>query len=125
MYRVSVCIATANKQGPCATINVKTDSAGNQILKKLCKLIERVIVQVIVHQLRPPEVFSGGLTRYELLCNGYCVYSGINQEYHAIMLKPNTEYTMVVVVITSEGRFRSRPAKTRTLKDECTQIVQT
>jgi len=26
---------------------------------------------------------------------------------------------MEVIVITNEGRFRSRPAKTRTLKDEC------
>ncbi|CAF4481937.1 unnamed protein product, partial [Rotaria magnacalcarata] len=28
------------------------------------------------------------------------------------------EYSMEVMVITNEGRFRSRPAKVRTLKDE-------
>jgi len=66
-----------------------------------------------------PEVICGRLTRYELLCNGRCIYSGIDQEYHATMLKSDTEYTMEVIVITNEGRFRSRPAKTRTLKGEC------
>jgi hypothetical protein len=35
------------------------------------------------------------------------------------MLKPDREYTVIVIVITNEGRFRSRPAKARTLKDEC------
>ena len=35
------------------------------------------------------------------------------------MLRPDTEYTMEVHLITNEGRFRSRPAKVRTLKDEC------
>ena len=64
-------------------------------------------------------MISGRLTRYELMCNGRCIYSGTEQEYHATMLKSDTEYTMEVIVITHEGRFRSRPAKARTLKDEC------
>ncbi|CAF0818705.1 unnamed protein product [Adineta ricciae] len=116
MYRVSVCIATANRHGPCTTVNVKTDSAGDCIpAPPIFSQIGRRELHIKWH---PPEVISGRLTRYELLCNGHCVYSGISQEYHAIMLKPNTEYTIMVVVITSEGRFRSRPAKTRTLKDE-------
>jgi hypothetical protein len=66
-----------------------------------------------------PEVIAGRLSRYELICNGRCIYSGTDQEYHATMLKSNTEYIIVVIVITNEGRFHSRPAKTRTLKDEC------
>lgn len=33
------------------------------------------------------------------------------------MLKPDREYTVIVIAITNEGRFRSRPAKARTLKD--------
>ena len=66
-----------------------------------------------------PEVISGRLSRYELLCNNRCIYSGTDQEYHATMLKPDREYTIIVVVITNEGRFCSRPAKVRTLKDEC------
>jgi hypothetical protein len=69
-------------------------------------------------------VISGRLTRYELLCNGRCIYSGTDQEYHATMLKSDTEYTMEVIVITHEGRFRSRPAKTRTLKDECLYLIK-
>lgn len=63
-----------------------------------------------------PEVICGRLTRYELLSNGRCIYSGTDQEYHATMLKSDTEYTMEVIVITNEGRFRSKAAKTRTLK---------
>ncbi|CAF1144159.1 unnamed protein product [Adineta ricciae] len=34
------------------------------------------------------------------------------------MLKSDTEYTMEVAAVTNEGRFRSKPAKIRTLKDE-------
>ena len=68
---------------------------------------------------QPPDVIIGRLTRYELLCNRRAIYSGTDQEYHATMLKSDTEYTMEVIVITNEGRFRSRPAKARTLKDEC------
>jgi len=71
-----------------------------------------------------PEVMSGRFTRYELLCNGRCIYSGVDQEYHATMLKSDTEYTMVVIVFTNEGRFRSRPAKARTLKDECLYLIE-
>lgn len=66
-----------------------------------------------------PEVISGRLSRYELLCNGRCIYSGTDQEYRAAMLKPDREYTVIVIAVTNEGRFRSRPAKARTLKDEC------
>ncbi len=72
---------------------------------------------------QPPEVICGRLSRYELLCDGRCIYSGTDQEYHATMLKSNREYTIMVVAITSEGRFRSRPAKARTLKDECLYIL--
>ena len=68
---------------------------------------------------QPPEVISGRLSRYELLCNGRCIYSGTDQEYRASMLKADREYTVIVIAVTNEGRFRSRPAKARTLKDEC------
>lgn len=64
-------------------------------------------------------MIAGRLTRYELFCNGKCIYAGTDQEYRVTMLKADTEYSMEVIVITNEGRFRSRPAKTRTLKDEC------
>lgn len=67
----------------------------------------------------PPEVIYGRFSRYELICNGRSIYSGTDQEYHATKLKSDTEYTMEVCLITNEGRFRSRPVKTRTLKDEC------
>jgi hypothetical protein len=72
---------------------------------------------------QPPEVICGRLSRYELLCNGRCIYSGTDQEYHATMLKSDREYTIIVIAITNEGRFRSRPAKARTLKDECLYFI--
>ena len=68
---------------------------------------------------QPPEVISGRFTHYKLLCNKQCIYAGTDQEYHLIRLKPDTEYTMEVIVITNEGKFRSRPVKVRTSKDEC------
>lgn len=68
---------------------------------------------------QPPESICGRFSRYELQCNERNLYSGIEQEYHATMLKPDTEYKMEIHVITNEGRFRSRPVKVRTLKDEC------
>jgi hypothetical protein len=67
----------------------------------------------------PPALIAGRLTRYELFCNRRCVYAGTEQEWHMVLLKPDTEYTIEVMAITNEGRFRSRPAKARTLKDEC------
>ena len=73
----------------------------------------------ILVKWQSPETISGRLTRYELLCNGESIYSGTDQEYRVTMLKSDTEYCMEVIVFTSEGRFRSRPAKARTLKDEC------
>jgi hypothetical protein len=73
---------------------------------------------------QPPEVISGRLTRYELVCNGQCIYAGTEQEHHATMLKTDTEYVMEVIVMTNEGRFHSRPAKTRTLKDECLYSIK-
>ncbi len=41
------------------------------------------------------------------------------------MLKSDTEYTMEAIVITNEGRFRSQPAKTRTMKNECLLTKET
>ncbi len=31
---------------------------------------------------------------------------------------------MEVIAITNEGRFRSKPIKTRTLKDECLYLIK-
>jgi hypothetical protein len=104
-------------KGPCASIIVKTDSAGDSLPPPpTFSVIGRRELHV---KWQPPEFISGRLSRYELICNGRCIYSGTDQEHHATMLKSDKEYTISVIVITNEGRFRSRPAKTRTLKDEC------
>jgi hypothetical protein len=39
------------------------------------------------------------------------------------MLKSDREYSIIVIAVTNEGRFRSRPAKARTLKDECLYLI--
>ncbi|CAF1343175.1 unnamed protein product [Adineta steineri] len=116
MYSISVCVVTMKGKGPCSSINVKTDSAGDCLpAPPTFPVIGRRELHI---KWQAPEVISGRFSRYELICNGRCIYSGTEQEYHATMLKSNTEYTIAVVLITNDGRFRSRTVKTRTLKDE-------
>lgn len=78
----------------------------------------------ILVKWQPPETISGRLNRYQLICNGKTIYSGTDQECRATELKPDKEYSMHVIVFTSEGQFRSRTMKTRTLKDECSYNVE-
>ena len=73
----------------------------------------------ILVKWQPPETIHGRLNRYQLVCNGKTIYSGTDQECRATELKPDKEYSMHVIVFTSEGQFRSRTTKARTLKDEC------
>ncbi|CAF3403831.1 unnamed protein product, partial [Rotaria sp. Silwood2] len=115
-YQIDVCVISNKGKGPRVTINVVTASAGDSYpAPPTFSIVGRREIHI---KWQPPEVMSGRFSRYELLCNKRCIYSGTDQEYHATMLKPDTEYTMEVIVITNEGRFRSRPAKVRTLKDE-------
>ncbi|CAF1591800.1 unnamed protein product [Rotaria sp. Silwood1] len=115
-YQIDVCVISNKGKGPRATINLITASAGDSYpAPPTFSIIGRREIHI---KWQPPEVLSGRFSRYELLCNKRCIYSGTDQEYHAAMLKPDTEYIMEVIVITNEGRFRSRPAKVRTLKDE-------
>lgn len=116
-YQIDVCSVTNKGYGPRASIRVKTASAGDSVpAPPTFTVIGRRELYI---KWQPPEVIAGRLTRYDLFCNDRCIYSGTDQEYRASMLKSDTEYTIEVVAITNEGRFRSRPAKTRTLKDDC------
>ena len=54
--------------------------------------------------------------------NGKCIYSGINQEFKFIMLKPDTEYKFEIISITSDVKCKSKVSKIRTLKDECNKL---
>ncbi|CAF2125401.1 unnamed protein product [Rotaria magnacalcarata] len=115
-YQVDVCAVSNKGKGPRVTIHLLTASAGDvNPAPPTFSIVGRRELHI---KWQPPDVISGRFTRYELFCNGRCIYSGVEQEYHAIVLKPDTEYSMEVMVITNEGRFRSRPAKVRTLKDE-------
>lgn len=116
-YQIDVCTVLIKGHGPRSSMRTKTSTAGDSTpLPPIFTVVGRRELHI---KWQAPEVIAGRLTRYDLLCNERCIYSGTDQEYHASMLKPDTEYTIEVVAITNEGRFRSRPAKTRTLKDEC------
>ncbi|CAF4112578.1 unnamed protein product [Adineta steineri] len=117
-YKIDVCVVTSKGNGPRASINVVTASTGDSTpAPPTFSVIGRREIHI---KWQPPEVIAGRFTRYELYCNrqDIPIYSGQAQEFHATMLKSDTAYTMEVVAITNEGRFRSKPAKTRTLKDE-------
>ncbi|CAF1028224.1 unnamed protein product [Adineta steineri] len=117
-YKIDVCVVTSKGNGPRASINVVTASTGDSNpAPPTFSVIGRREIHI---KWQPPEVIAGRFTRYELYCNrqDIPIYSGQAQEFHATMLKSDTAYTMEVVAITNEGRFRSKPAKTRTLKDE-------
>ncbi|CAF1204358.1 unnamed protein product [Rotaria sordida] len=121
-YKIDVCAVTMKGKGLCISINVKTDGVGDCLPEPpTFSVIGRRDLHI---KWQTPEFISGRLFRYELICNGRCIYSGIELEYHATKLKSNTEYIIELVVITNEGRFRSRPAKIRTLKDEFQSTVR-
>ncbi|UJR32015.1 hypothetical protein I4U23_019485 [Adineta vaga] len=115
-YQIDICAVSNKGKGPRAAINVTTASAGDcNPAPPTFSVIGRREIHI---KWQPPDVIAGRLTRYELFCNRRSIYSGTAQEYHATMLKSDTEYSMEVTAITNEGRFRSKPAKARTLKDE-------
>ncbi|CAF0722557.1 unnamed protein product [Brachionus calyciflorus] len=115
-YDIYICASTCKGKGDKAYLRASTCGLGDVIPEKpTFGMIGR---REILVRWQPPPVVSGKLTRYELLINSKCVYSGIMQEYQVIMLKPDTEYKFEVIAITTEGKFKSRVAKVRTLKDE-------
>ncbi|CAF3561895.1 unnamed protein product [Rotaria sp. Silwood1] len=121
-YKIDVCAVTMKGNGQRTSIYVKTESNGDSIpAPPTFPIIGRRELHI---KWQAPEIICGRLFRYELICNGRCIYSGIDQEYHATKLKSDTEYIVEVNVITNEGRFRSRSAKTRTLKDEFQRTVR-
>ncbi|CAF0747156.1 unnamed protein product [Didymodactylos carnosus] len=113
-YQISV--ATNKGKGPKITVSVTTSSAGDTSPDR--PIFPVVGRREITVKWQPPEVLAGRFTRYELISNGKSVYSGTELEYHLTMLRPDTEYTMEVVVYTNEGKFRSKPSKARTQKDD-------
>ncbi|CAF3077821.1 unnamed protein product [Rotaria sp. Silwood2] len=121
-YKIDVCAVTMKGKGSCTSIYVKTDCTGDSVpAPPTFPVIGRRELHI---KWQTPEIIYGRLFRYEIICNGRCIYSGMDQEYHATKLKPDTEYSIEVHVITNEGRFRSRPARTRTLKDEFQTTVR-
>ncbi|CAF4743241.1 unnamed protein product [Rotaria socialis] len=121
-YQITVCPVSVKGKGETTSINVKTESAGDCLpAPPTFSVIGRRELHI---KWQPPEVISGRFSRYELLCNGRCIYSGTDQEYHASKLKCDTEYIIEVCVITNDGRFRSRPVKARTLRDEFQNTIR-
>lgn len=44
----------------------------------------------------PPEVPLGRITRYDIIVNGKCMYSGTDLNYTVHRLTPDTEYSFIV-----------------------------
>ena len=135
-YQIDVCVVTMKGKGSCASVDVKTHPTGNnfKLSEKSVEIKFYLLMSGDIFPAPPtfsvigrrelhvkwqaPKVMSGRLSRYELMCNGQRIYSGVGLECHATRLQSDTEYTIVVIVVTNEGRFCSPPAKARTLKTE-------
>ena len=57
------------------------------------------LLHAVTVRWQPPQVITGKLTRYELMMNGRCVYSGLADNYQVNLLKPDTEYSFVVGIL--------------------------
>lgn len=115
-YEISVCASTSKGKGARASVRASTTDLGDVLPEK--PYFGLIGKREILIRWQAPQVITGKLNRYELLMNGKTIYSGISCEYQVTMLKPDTEYRFEIIAITSEGKCRSKPARTRTLRDE-------
>ncbi len=91
---VQVCASTSKGKGPKANISTISSNMGETMPEKpTFGLIGRKELTV---KWQPPQVITGKLTRYELMMNGKCVYSGLADNCQVNLLKPDTEYSFVV-----------------------------
>ncbi|TGZ73671.1 hypothetical protein CRM22_001397 [Opisthorchis felineus] len=103
--------------GPAATLSLQTLETGPHWPEKpVVTVLGRSEVTL---NWEPPKYTRGRIMRYEVYMNQgkSPVYSGTEQHCRLIGLRPDTEYTFVVAVITNEGKFESKPVKRKTAKD--------
>ncbi|XP_050389238.1 uncharacterized protein LOC126808515 isoform X1 [Patella vulgata] len=115
-FTVQVCAATARGKGEKASVVGTTAELGAHAPSKPnVTVLGRNEVHV---SWASPEVPFGRITRYDVIMNGKIIHTGTELSCSVHRLTPDTEYCFVVVAITSEGKFESKPTKKRTAKDE-------
>ncbi|XP_033764202.1 uncharacterized protein LOC117345255 isoform X3 [Pecten maximus] len=115
-YDIEVCAATARGKGDKACLVGTTSELGAHAPSKPhVQVIGRNEIHITWD---PPEVPLGRITRYDLIMNSQCIYSGTDLSFTARRLTPDTEYAITVTALTNEGKFVSKVTKKRTSKDE-------
>ncbi|XP_060068103.1 uncharacterized protein LOC132548269 [Ylistrum balloti] len=115
-YDIEVCAATAKGKGEKACLVGTTSELGAHAPSKPhVQVIGRNEIHITWD---PPEVPLGRITRYDLIMNSQCIYSGTDLSFTARRLTPDTEYAITVTALTNEGKFVSKVTKKRTSKDE-------
>ncbi|XP_048773172.1 uncharacterized protein LOC125678626 isoform X3 [Ostrea edulis] len=115
-YQVEVCAATSRGKGEKSYVVGTTSEIGAHAPSKPhVQVLGRNELHIT---WEPPEVPLGRITRYDVLMNGKIIYSGTDLSYTVRRLTPDTEYSFVIVALTSEGKFDSKATKRRTAKDE-------
>ncbi|KAK3601002.1 hypothetical protein CHS0354_008111 [Potamilus streckersoni] len=115
-YEVQVCAATAVGKGEKAgTVGTTSEIGAHAPSKPNIHVLGRNEIHL---SWDPPEVPLGRFNRFDILMNGKIIYSGTDLNFTVRRLTPDTEYTFVVIALTTEGKFESKPAKKRTSKDE-------
>lgn len=95
---VSVCASTSKGKGPKVTLSASSCDMGDTTPEKpTFGLVGRKELSV---RWQPPQVITGKLNRYELMMNGKCVYTGLNDNCQVNLLKPDTEYKFEVAYFT-------------------------
>ncbi|KAL4219247.1 hypothetical protein ACF0H5_021829 [Mactra antiquata] len=118
-YDVEVCAATAKGRGERnGTTGTTSEIGAHAPSKPHINVIGRNELYI---SWAAPEVPLGRLNRYDVIMNDKVIYSGSDLNLPVRRLVPDTEYSFVVVALTSEGKFESKMAKKRTAKDEYDQ----
>ncbi|KAG5447513.1 Receptor-type tyrosine-protein phosphatase F, partial [Clonorchis sinensis] len=116
-YTIMVSAVNGKGTGPAATLSLQTLETGPHWPEKpVVTVLGRSEVTL---NWEPPKYTRGRIMRYEVYMNQgkSPVYSGTEQHCRLIGLRPDTEYTFVVAMITNEGKFESKPVKRKTAKD--------
>lgn len=118
-YEIEVCAATSKGRGEKSAVTGTTSEIGAHAPSKPhVNVIGRNELYV---SWGPPEVPLGRLNRYDVIMNDKIIYSGNDLNLPVRRLIPDTEYSFVIVALTSEGKFESKMTKKRTAKDEYDQ----
>ena len=92
---VAVCASTSKGKGPKAQLTASSCSLGETTPEK--PTFAQIGRKEMTVRWQPPQVITGKLNRYELMMNGKCVYSGLEENTKVNMLRPDTEYKFVVI----------------------------